>query len=143
MGISGLPGDENPNPQWKLPREESRWQSQWTPETPDEASHWQTQWTPEATPEGEEPPRWVTARTAPSNVSGRAVGALIVAILGLSFCPLVGSIVALVMAYGAKREIDSAGGARGVAVAAIVLGWVGIVIYGLLGALIGIGIAVS
>jgi hypothetical protein len=66
--------------------------------------------------------------------SGMAVASLVCGILGFVFCPLIGSILALIFGYIARSEIDKSGGRignRGLAIAGIVLGWVGLVIIGL------------
>ena len=65
-------------------------------------------------------------------------------ILGLVFCPLICSVLALVFGYQARNEIDGSGGrigGRGNATAGIVLGWIGVVICALFLILIVIGIA--
>jgi hypothetical protein len=59
----------------------------------------------------------------------KALISLIAGILGVSFLPLIGSIVAVVTGGMARREIrDSAGayGGEGMATAGLVLGWIGI-----------------
>jgi len=61
--------------------------------------------------------------------SGTAIVSLIFGILGLTFFPLIGSIVALITGYSARNEIkESMGtlGGDGMATAGIVMGWVGI-----------------
>ncbi len=61
--------------------------------------------------------------------SNMAIISLIAGILGLSFVPIIGSIIALITGYMARNEIrDSHGalGGAGLATAGIVLGWVGI-----------------
>lgn len=58
--------------------------------------------------------------------NGLAIASLVLGILWLYW---VGSILALVFGYGAKAQIDRSGGAeggRGLAIAGIVLGWVGV-----------------
>ena len=63
---------------------------------------------------------------SPSRANGMAVASLI---LGIVWIWGVGSIVALVLGYSAKAQIDRSGGTesgRGMAVAGIVLGWIGI-----------------
>lgn len=73
-------------------------------------------------PHGSPPPQqYVQQRT-----NGFAVAALVLGILWLFW---VGSILALVFGYIAKSQIDGSGGAhggRGLAIAGIVLGWVGV-----------------
>ena len=78
--------------------------------------------------------------------SGKATAALILGILGIVFCPIVFSILALVFGHQGRNEIDGSGGrmsGRGLATAGIVLGWIGIVIWGLLIALGVIGAIVG
>jgi hypothetical protein len=61
--------------------------------------------------------------------SGKATAALVLGICGLVVCPLVCSIIGLVLGYQAKSEIDASGGrigGRGSATAGIVLGWIGV-----------------
>lgn len=58
--------------------------------------------------------------------NGLAIASLVLGILWLYW---VGSILALVFGYAAKGQIDRSGGAeggRGLAIAGIVLGWVGV-----------------
>jgi hypothetical protein len=64
-------------------------------------------------------------------------------VLGILWIYWIGSVLALVFGYVAKGQIDrSAGrqGGRGMAIAGIVLGWIGL---GLLALVIVIGLAVS
>lgn len=79
--------------------------------------------------------------------SNLAVVSLISGILGLTVLPLVGSVIALVTGYMAKREIqESAGtlGGEGLATAGLVMGWlsIGLAIVGicLAGAIIAISL---
>lgn len=61
--------------------------------------------------------------------SSMAIVSLVAAILGFTFFPVVGSIVAVITGPMAKREIaESAGslGGEGLAKAGTILGWVGI-----------------
>jgi hypothetical protein len=70
--------------------------------------------------------------------SGKAVTALVLGICGLVFCPFVLSVVAVVVATQARTEIrESRGrvGGAGIAQAGLVLGWVGVAIYGTFGIL--------
>ena len=88
--------------------------------------------------------RWVQAGAATS--SGKSTAALVLGILGLVFCPLICSVLALVFGYQSRNEIDASGGqlsGRGSAVAGIVLGWIGVVIWALFLILIIIGLAVG
>jgi hypothetical protein len=62
----------------------------------------------------------------PQTTNGYAIAALV---LGIIWIYGIGAILALVFGYKARREIDESGGrqgGRGMAVAGIVLGWVGI-----------------
>ena len=57
--------------------------------------------------------------------SGKAIASLIFSILGSGIF----SIVGLILGYQAKREIDESGGritGRGLALAGIIIGWVGL-----------------
>jgi hypothetical protein len=65
---------------------------------------------------------------APPN-SSMALISLIAGILGLTFIPIIGSIVAVITGPMARKEIrESAGGLSGdgLATAGIILGWIGI-----------------
>ena len=71
-------------------------------------------------PQGYEP-------TLPS--STMAIVSLIAGIAGFSFLPLIGSIVALVTGYAARKEtrsIPPTASGDGMATAGIVMGWIGI-----------------
>ena len=68
------------------------------------------------------------AAYAPPN-SSMSIISLIAGVLGLTFFPIIGSVVALITGYMAKREIrESAGdlGGDGMATAGIILGWIGV-----------------
>ena len=83
---------------------------------------------------------------SPQPASGKAVAALILGIGGLSFCPVVLSVFAIVLGYQARAEIDRTGGriaGRGQATAGIVLGWIGVAIFVLFLGLIVLGLAVG
>jgi len=61
--------------------------------------------------------------------SGEAIAALVLGICGLCVLPLLGPVLALVFGYRARAEVDRSRGrtgGRGMAVAGIVLGWVGL-----------------
>ncbi|MBN2548434.1 MAG: DUF4190 domain-containing protein [Anaerolineales bacterium] len=61
--------------------------------------------------------------------SSLALISLITGILGLTFFPLIGSIVAIVTGMMARKEIRESGGALGgdgLATAGLVLGWIGV-----------------
>ncbi|WP_053227544.1 DUF4190 domain-containing protein [Solirubrobacter soli] len=146
-----LPGDENPNPQWQRREDESK--PQWTSgnplgEQPDEPPAWQQQpqseWQREPAPQWQQPaPQQQYAGWTPQpRTPGQAVASLILGIVGLVFCPIIASVLALVFGYQAKSQIDAAGGqlgGRGVAVAGIVLGWVSLGFWGLFFTLAVIG----
>src|SRR3954467_10119802 len=70
--------------------------------------------------------------------SGAATASLVLGICGLVVCPFVCSVLALVFGYQAREQIDESGGqlgGRSSAVAGIVLGWVGVGLCALGGAL--------
>ena len=65
-------------------------------------------------------------QSATPRTNGMAIAAMV---LGIVWIYGIGSILALVFGYSAKRQIDGSGGresGRGMAVAGIVLGWVGV-----------------
>jgi hypothetical protein len=115
------------------------WQSQWQQPQPDQQppagpSGWQQ------TPDG----GWV--QTGAPQSSGKSTAALVLGILGLVFCPLICSVLALVFGYQSRREIDASGGrlgGRSNATAGIVLGWIGVAICAAFIALVIIGMATS
>jgi hypothetical protein len=137
----GTPGDRGEEQQGRS----GGWHSEW------QSGGWQSQWQP---PGGEDPQQpqqssgqsgwhqtadgsWATAGPT---ASGKATAALILGILGIVFCPIVFSVLALVFGHQGRNEIDGSGGrisGRGLATAGIILGWIGIVIWGLL---IGLGV---
>jgi hypothetical protein len=63
---------------------------------------------------------------------GLAVAALFVSLVGLTFFPIVGSIGGLVLGYRARLELARVGAPTGTATAAVVFGWLGLLIYGTL-----------
>lgn len=82
------------------------------------------------------PPVYAVAQT-----NGLAIAALVCGIVWLGG---LGSILALVLGYTAKGQIDRSGGregGRGLAVAGIVLGWIGVA--GMILVLLSIGCAAS
>ena len=61
--------------------------------------------------------------------SSMSIISLITGILGITFIPFIGSIIALITGYMAKKEIRASGGALGgdgLATAGLVLGWIGV-----------------
>lgn len=72
------------------------------------------------------PPTPVVMVSAAPKTNGMAIASLV---LGIVWLYGIGSILALIFGYSAKKEIDASGGqqaGRGLAVAGIVLGWVGV-----------------
>ena len=73
------------------------------------------------------PPQYATAGYgAPARTNGMAIASMVLGILWLYW---IGSILALIFGYSAIRQIDRSGGVesgRGMAIAGIVLGWVGV-----------------
>jgi hypothetical protein len=141
MGTPGEPGEGQ--------EKQGGWQSEW------QSGGWESQWRPPGDQPGQQPPpqptgggnwtqtpdgQWVqTGQTS----SGKATAALVLGILGLVFCPLICSVLALVFGYQARNEIDASGGridGRGSAKAGIVLGWIGVGICVLFLILIVIGL---
>ena len=90
----------------------------WYP--PEQHPHYQPPHPPQ-----EAPPRYHYPPPAPSpGVNGLAVASLVLGILWLYW---IGSILALVFGYIAKRQIrERSQGGAGLATAGIVLGWVGV-----------------
>ena len=68
----------------------------------------------------------IRALAVPTKNSGKAIASLV---LGLLFLYGIGSVLALVLGYQARQEIDASEGkleGRGMATAGIVLGWIGV-----------------
>jgi hypothetical protein len=81
-------------------------------------------------------PQW----TQPNVTNSNAVAALVLGICGLVICPVILSIPAVIMGYKARNEIDAKQGqeqGRGMAIAGIITGWIGIVL-GVLGILFAV-----
>lgn len=74
----------------------------------------------------------MAARGPAPGTPGLAVAALFLSLAGLLFFPIVGSIGGLVLGYRVRLELARAGAASGSATAAIVLGWIGLLVYGTL-----------
>jgi membrane protein YqaA with SNARE-associated domain len=73
------------------------------------------------------PSAQATVRPAPT--SGLATASLIFGILGLTLLPTLGSVVAVILGYMAKSEINSSAGqleGSGLATAGLVLGYIGL-----------------
>jgi len=82
------------------------------------------------------PPRASSTASAP--VNGMAVASLVLGIAGLTVLPVICSVFAIIFGYMARRDIrqrPAATSGNGVAVAGIVLGWIGVglLILGVLG----------
>ena len=63
--------------------------------------------------------------------NGFAIAALVLGIIGVTAMPFIPSVLALIFGYKGRREIDQSNGTqqgRGLAVAGIVLGWIGVVV---------------
>jgi hypothetical protein len=89
---------------------------------------------PEQAPGSQLPPPSFTAYSpygapvGPTSTNGLAIASMVLGILWLYW---IGSILALVFGYVAKGQIDRSGGrqtGRGMAIAGIVLGWIGVAV---------------
>ena len=70
----------------------------------------------------------------PQQTPGNAVASLVLGILGLIFCPIICSVIAIILGQQAKQQIErdpNLGGA-GLAQAGYIMGIVGLALYGLL-----------
>ena len=79
------------------------------------------------------------APSAPRSTNGLAIASMV---LGIVWVWWIGSILALIFGYVAKGQINASGGAqggKGMAIAGIVLGWVGVGVLciGIVGAVLG------
>jgi hypothetical protein len=137
-----LPGDENPNPQWQRREEEPK--PQWSSGNPlgeqaDEQPQWQQQpqseWQREPQPQWQQPapPQQYAGWVPPPRTPGQAYAAMILGIIGLfPVCPVILSVIALILGFTAKNEIDRSGGqlgGSGIALTGIILGGVGTALY--------------
>jgi len=71
---------------------------------------------------------------APVQTSTNAIISLIAGIAGLFFLPLIGGLVAILTGNSAKKEIANSGGTiggQGLAQAGVIMGWIGLVLWGL------------
>lgn len=74
------------------------------------------------------PPAGYVPYPVPTRTNGFAIASLV---LGIVWVYWIGSILALVFGYIAKNQIDRSGGTqtgRGMAIAGIVLGWIGVAV---------------
>lgn len=65
-------------------------------------------------------------------ISTKAVLAFVIALIGLITCPLLGAIIGVILGGQAQSEIDLSGGrqtGRGLATAAVVIGWIAVVVF--------------
>ena len=95
---------------------------------------------PQSIPNAEVVPPGLGSPTAPNDyggtaapdnraTNGTAVAALVCGILGVTACPLVLSVVALVLGYNARSDLRQPGSREqgdGLATAGIVMGWIGV-----------------
>ena len=83
--------------------------------------------TPPLPPPPPPPPPPVVDHATPIQTSGMAIASLVMGIAGWTLLPLVGSILAIVFGYAARRDIrrwpDALAG-EGMAIAGLVLGWI-------------------
>ena len=149
MGTPGDRGDEQQGQSggWHSEWQSGGWQSQW--QQPGSEGWQQEQAPPQQQSSGQsgwyQTPDGSWALAGPT-ASGKATAALILGVLGIVFCPIVFSVLALVFGHQGRNEIDGSGGrisGRGLATAGIILGWIGIVIWGVLIALGVIGAIVG
>ena len=96
---------------------------------------------PPAYPPAGYPPPYAYPYRPPQQTNGFAVASLV---LGIIWIYWVGSILALIFGYIAKRQIDASEGrqtGRGLAIAGIVLGWVGVGVLAIIAVVIVIAVA--
>jgi Domain of unknown function (DUF4190) len=85
-------------------------------------------------PYGAPPPGYPPPYQPPPPNNGLAVASLIMGIVGLTFLPIVASIGAIITGFMAKNQIDESNGTqggRGMAMAGIVTGFIGVVLWAL------------
>lgn len=130
-----LPGDDNPNPQWRK-REPVMWQPQGPPPPGPPLGDQQPIW--------QEPPRHPQFQPSPPS-SGLAIASLILSISAFIALPLVGSIGGVVCGHMARSKAFRSGhpsDSRGLALAGVIIGWVGIAFWVGLIALIVVGLSI-
>ena len=142
--------DDWQKPQWekKDPEEESPpslrkeeppppWQQQPQPPQEPQPPQWQQ-------PQQQQPPPWSTPQQQPwappqpqwqqqyqpsPPTPGSATAGLILSICGILFCPVIGGPLGLVFGYKARKQIQESNGqlsGGGMALAAIIMGWIGV-----------------
>jgi hypothetical protein len=79
------------------------------------------------------------AYAPPRRTDGQAIASLILGIVGLTMCPLIPSIIAVVIGNQAKARLDADPSLQGAELArvGVILGWIGIAL-GSIGLVIGI-----
>jgi hypothetical protein len=154
MGIPGDRGDgqeDRSSGGWQSEWQSGGWQSQW--QQPGSEAGWRQEQAPQQQQPASSASGWHqnpdgSWAMAGPQASGKATAALVLGVLGFVFCPIIFSVLALVFGHQGRNEIDGSGGrisGRGLATAGIILGWTGIVIWGLLialgvlGAIVGDG----
>jgi len=111
-------------PQWQQPEQE---QPQWQQPQPQWQQPQDQQWATQQPQWGYQQQTW----NQPAPTSGAATASLILGICGFVLCPLsiICSPLALVFGYRSRREIRDSGGrvgGDGLALAGVILGWIGI-----------------
>jgi len=118
-----LPGDENPK--WRK-REPPTWQPQHQPPPGEPYGAQQPIW--------QEQPHYPPYQPSPPT-NGLAIASLILSISAFVALPLIGSIAGVVcghMARSKQRQGNYASEGGGLALAGLIIGWVGVAFYGLL-----------
>ena len=88
------------------------------------------EWSPAPEPPKPPPPP-VVDYGAPIQTSGMAIASLVMGIAGWTLLPLVGSILAIILGYAARRDIRRRPNeltGEGMAIAGLVLGWIMVVL---------------
>jgi hypothetical protein len=127
--------EEDPPPSLRKEEPPPAWQQQPPPQSQPQPQPWQE---PQAQPPPwgapQQPgylppvqPQWQQYQPGPPT-PGSATAALILGICGLVICPLIGGPLALIFGYKARKQINDApdqysGG--GMALAGIIMGWIG------------------
>lgn len=89
----------------------------------------------------QEPPPHAAAAPAPQT-SGYAIASLALGIAGITILPFLGSILAVVFGVMARSELrrEPTLGGEGLATAGLVLGWVGVAVFGIALILLIVGV---
>jgi hypothetical protein len=121
QGTQPGPASQSPPPGWYTDPNDASTQRYW------DGSQWTDNRTPApAAAPGLVPPGQAVAMQTKTN--GLAIASLVLGILWLYW---VGSVLALIFGYVSKRQIDDSNGmqtGRGLAIAGIVLGWIGVAV---------------